>query len=932
MRRKQVLAFIMAMSLGVGISTLRMPNNVMAQASKSGIQYFITEENKNETLIMANQPMSSCWFPEDLLKWNPNTDKDLQYNISHVPLAKRAGKEAMKTVNSTQNMDTKVIAISIMNASVSGNAPHGLNKAKSNTFSYWQYVDQLVYWGGSSGEGIIVPPTPDVTDNAHKNGVEVLGTVFFPQNTHGGKIEWLDTFLQKENDEFPMADKLIEVARIYGFDGWFINQETEKSGDKTLTKEHAELMQQFILEMKEKAPDLEIVYYDSMTKDGEMDWQNALTDNNAMFLQTEDKKTVADSMFLNFWWYSKSYVDKKLLEASEKKAQQLGINPYILYAGIDVQANGYNTPIRWELFEDEINKTHTSLGIYCPSWTYFSSKNKEEHWEKENKFWVNEKGDPAADLNLKEMENTEWRGISTYVTERTAITNTPFITNFNTGNGYNFFINGKKVSKMNWNDRSLADVMPTYRFIMEQEGSNALKATFDMSTAWYGGNSLKFIGNMEKNKKTTVKLYRTDFKLQKGTSYTTTARATKDTDLQLVLTFSDGTTEVISGNKTLGSNNKWTTITYDISKLAGKTVREISYEMIATKETGENKIRLGNITIANNKKETLAKVTKVTVDDIAFDEDALYAGIRLSWKRSKHTENYEIYQVNKDGKRSFLGATNTNCFYVNTLKRMVKEKGTTIEVIPVTKLGKRGNGSQVVANWPDNSKPKADFKVSKTLIKTGDSVTFTSNCSENTETITWSLEGASKTKTKGKKVTVSYPKAGTYNVTVTAKNEAGAVKKRVKDCIVVKDNAPSELTLLSKNCKADASGYTNENEAPEFAVDDDVTKKWCATGTPPHTLTLDLGSVMTVSEVEIFHAQAGGEGDDMNTKAYTITVSKDGINYQEVVKITKNTKAQTKDTFAPVKAQYIKLVVNKPTQSSDTAARIYEVKVNGMKS
>ena len=52
------------------------------------------------------------------------------------------------------------MAISIMNSSTSRQCPHGLNTANANTFSYWQYVDELVYWGGSSGEGIIVPPSP----------------------------------------------------------------------------------------------------------------------------------------------------------------------------------------------------------------------------------------------------------------------------------------------------------------------------------------------------------------------------------------------------------------------------------------------------------------------------------------------------------------------------------------------------------------------------------------------------------------------------------------------------------------------------------------------------------------------------------------------------------------------------------------------------
>ena len=136
---------------------------------------------------MDNQPESSYWFPEELLEWEPSEDEDLEYNISHVPLASRVDKEILTPVNETQNKDTKVMAISIMNSSTSGNAPHGLNSADCNIFTYWQYVDELVYWGGSSGEGLIVPPSPDVTDLGHKNGVPVIGTVFFPSGCSRGK-------------------------------------------------------------------------------------------------------------------------------------------------------------------------------------------------------------------------------------------------------------------------------------------------------------------------------------------------------------------------------------------------------------------------------------------------------------------------------------------------------------------------------------------------------------------------------------------------------------------------------------------------------------------------------------------------------------------------------------------------------------------------
>src|SRR5699024_3894251 len=138
-----------------------------------------------------------------------------------------------------------------------------------------------------------------------------------------------------ESGNFPMVDKLIEVADLYGFDGWFINQETEGSEEEPLTKEHADLMMAFIKEYKEKSDNnLELMYYDAMTVDGKVDWQNALNDENALYLVDKDGENLADSMFLNFWWTNDDLAEKELLKSSNAKAEEIGFDPYKLYAGV----------------------------------------------------------------------------------------------------------------------------------------------------------------------------------------------------------------------------------------------------------------------------------------------------------------------------------------------------------------------------------------------------------------------------------------------------------------------------------------------------------------------------------------------------------------------------------------------------------------------
>ncbi len=896
-------------------------------SQQTSATYSQTEENENKELVMNRQPEASYWFPAQLLEWSPDTDEDLIFNLSTVPLAERVPVEELEAVNQTQNKDTKVMAVSIMNASTSGNSPHGLNKMNANTFSYWQYVDTLVYWGGSSGEGLIVAPSPDVVDAGHKHGVQVIGTVFMPQAGHGGKMEWLDDLLQEKDGSFPVADKLIEVAQTYGFDGWFMNQETEGTDEEPLTKEHADKMQRFLAYYKEKAPELQLVYYDSMTVDGKMDWQNALTKKNAAYLTGRQSKG-ADEMFLNFWWTEDKLAKKELLKASAKLAKKQGINPYDLYAGVDVQSSGYDTPIKWNLFENPNGGTYTSLGLYCPSWAYFSAGTVQDFWKQENRMWVNAAGDPSAEAKV--TDDTKWKGVSTYVTERTAITKLPFVTNFSAGNGYGFYKNGEQISLLDWNNRSIADVLPTYRYIFENGEGNKLNANLDVGDAYYGGNSLIVRGSMKKDVPSVMKLYSAKLPAEEQMVFTTTAKAKgAKIALDAVLTLDDGTELALEGDQKVGE--EWTKVTYDASALAGKTIRTISYRLSAASDVNGLQFRFGNITIAKPDTVSKSTVSDVQVLDSEFDEDAMYAGVRLSWKSDAKADYYEVYRINQNQTMSLLGVSNTESFYINTLPRTDDTNKSTFRVVPVNILLEEGTGSDVTMEWPDNSLPKAAFAADVTLAKPGEKITFTSLCSPNTEKVTWTLQGSDTESAQGDTVSVTYAQEGVYPVAVKAENSSGSADASIENYIVITNKASDGLQLLSQGAATEADTFVNENEAPEFAVDGDKTKKWCATGSAPHEITIDLGSVQAVSAVDVYHAEAGGESPDMNTKSYAIFVSEDGTEFEEVKSVTKNAAGQTHDAFAPVNAQYVKYVIHKPTQGTDSAARIYEVEVYGLK-
>lgn len=411
-------------------------------------------------------------------------------------------------------------------------------------------------------------------------------------------------------------------------------------------------------------------------------------------------------------------------------------------------------------------------------------------------------------------------------------------------------------------------------------------------------------------------------------SFTVKAKAAVETALDLVVTLSDGAAETITGDKKVGSD--WTSVSYDVSGLDGKTVTAIGFKLTAAEDVMALKFLLGQIAVTRPGEAAALSASGLKVDSTSFDDDdCMYTGVRLSW--TGDADHYEIYRVNQDGSRSFLIATPGTNYYINGLERNDDTNKTNFVVVPVSVTGERGEASNTAAmDWPDNSLPKADFKASVTLAAPGQEITFESLCSANTETLAWEFPGASAETSSDVSPKVSYAAEGTYTVKVTAKNASGEAVAEKAGLITVSSKVSGELALLSQGKDTEATAYVNENEAPPFAVDGDVTKKWCATGNPPHALTIDLGGVKAVSEVHIAHAEAGGEGSSMNTKAYTILVSTDGEEFTEVVKVTKNMAGETVDTFPVVNARYVKLSVEKPTQGSDTAARIYEVEVYGL--
>jgi endo-beta-N-acetylglucosaminidase D len=610
------------------------------------------------------QPFASYWFPNELLAWTPAADADSPYNRSAIELATRSTGDTQANVHARVD-EAKIAALSIMYPSTSGNPSQGAAVFDVYAFNYWQYTDRLVLWGGSAGEGLILAPSADVIDAGHRNGVPVYGTVFFPPTVYGGQIQWVQDFVQNSGGNFPVADKLIEVAEYYGFDGWFINQETA-GGSSALALDMRNMMEYIQLNS-----DISIMWYDAMVESGSISWQNALNSSNDMFF--EDGGTISNEMFLNFWWSTGG------LASSAALATGLGRSPYELYSGVDVQANGYNTGVNWAGVFPESSPHVTSLGFYCPNWCYSSSTSHPDFYSKANRFWVGANRDPS---------NTEtthpWKGMAHYVPATTPVTEIPFVTNFNTGQGHQFSVDGDRLGNTDWNNRSLQDVLPTYRWMVDCSGT-ALYPELDWSDAYWGGTNLKVSGDLYPGTPNVLYLYKTDATLSSGdillVAFKTGSIGTPS-NLEIGLAFEDPETfDYFSmGNST---TEDWNTVTTDLSAFSGRELSVIALRFDASSTVAGYEINIGRIGIISGTQDTPAPPTGLYVESFQqMDDD--HGTVRLRWDHSTdQVYMYNVYRVNADNSRSWLWSTPNNACFVPELVREAPETSTTIEVVTV---------------------------------------------------------------------------------------------------------------------------------------------------------------------------------------------------------------------------------------------------------
>lgn len=603
--------------------------------------------------VMPTMPVKPVFTVAQLLNWNPATDADAPFNVATLPLRSRINvPSGLKANGNSRIGQGGVQALD----TYAGNRPQG-GSGSVYTFTYWQYLEESVYWGGISSINI-VPPTGEMIDNAHRNGVPILGTVFFPPLVYGGNYSWVQNFLTKTGAVYPAAEKLIEMAEYYGFDGWFINQETEGGNAAD-----AAIMRDLISYIRQNSS-LRVSWYDSMTEAGTIQWQDVLNSNNDWYLrhnyttglQNNTGDLIADSMFVDF----SDFLSTSYTSYSRNHALSLGLDPYKIRTGLEAEAENFKTSTSNRLnmsaiFPDGQNHL-TSAGIYKP--LKYATQIPDQ-----DLFWTGASGDPRD--TSATVGTGAWKGIAHNIAERSAINSLPFATNFCIGRGSNFYHKGVIVKPGAWWNRALQAILPTWRWIVTSTGTKLTPELWS-GDSYRGGGCLRISGKLDATN--TLRLYLTDIPVNANTRLKITFKREGLSGVDSLMQAGVGPLGAPFTFYPVGACaiDGWNQATINLSAHAGSTIAALALRFTSGTTVNSYEIRIGEIVVYDE--TASAPEPPANIQDLGVvGWNGVVSG-RVKWDHAGGEHDaYHVYVRLTNGSLVFVGSTPSNHFYFENI-------------------------------------------------------------------------------------------------------------------------------------------------------------------------------------------------------------------------------------------------------------------------
>ncbi|KAF8106576.1 hypothetical protein N665_0137s0028 [Sinapis alba] len=453
-------------------------------------------ESEALPLLDPSKPSSPISFPikslQDLKSRSYFDSFHFQFNRSTVPLRRNL-----------PNRPRVLVCHDMKGGYVDDKWVQGCENDAGYAIWHWYLMDVFVYFSHS----LVTIPPPCWTNTAHRHGVKVLGT--FITEWDEGKAtckEMLDT---KESAQM-YAERLAELATSLGFDGWLINIENE------IDEEQIPNMKEFVSHLTKvlhlSTPEALVIWYDSVTVCGDLEWQDQLNEKNKPFFD------LCDGIFMNYTW-KEGY--------PKLSAEVAGDRKYDVYMGIDVFGRGSFGGGQWTVNTalDLLKRNNVSAAIFAPGWVYETAQPPNFHTA-QNKWWS--------------LVEKSWGIVQTYPQVL------PFYSDFNQGFSYHVSLEGRQLSDAPWYNISCQSLQPLLEF--KEDNTDIIQVNIDAREASYnGGGNIVFKGRLEGDVYFTARLFKPLLPISSSPiTISYSVKSEETSKLGLLLCFSSPSHETIS--------------------------------------------------------------------------------------------------------------------------------------------------------------------------------------------------------------------------------------------------------------------------------------------------------------------------------------------------------------------------------------------------
>ena len=666
--------------------------------------------------LASAQPRNAGHRLQDIRTWSPQTDPYARYLRAEVPLQPRIPHDP--STQAHPELDAKA-QVMLMQGDY-GNSFFGNFRANDgfahNVLNFWQYADYWSPWHGSATArtpqslydpatsdwrtrnfefGVVDIPNPAYTNAAHRNGVKSIATIYFDPAFRPG-LTFKEAFDKDPTSRgYIIAEKLVEMAKYFGYDGYFLNEEEGNLQDSRFRP--------FMSYLTSKG------LYTQWYTNTPGTWSSS----KAGLL---DHGRIMNSVFLNYNWPGTQ-------DRSVEAAKAEGYDPYqSLFFGVEANQAGFNGKHRSatelpSLYESRRNHSpKASVALFTPSDMYqrgladaVKPKGADKdvplfqqdpyQWmvaERERMYFSGVTSNPKdtgahpghSRPEVGVADSSSWVGAADFTPARSVIGGRRFHTDFNTGHGMKWYSAGDVSAAASWTDMDAQSILPSWQWWIDTEGTRPsvdfdygpsdrrkdvhgapVSLPYHQVGAWRGGSSLVVHGTMSKT--TTLRLFKTRLAMTADTSMPITFRkSSKDHGtMKAALVFADDRGRVVTVDVPgSGVKGGWHTSTLRLGRFAGRTLTTLGLQF---EPAPDYQMNVGAISVRDGSGVPAAP-SKVHLDTVYDDGQAI-----LSWHAAPFDDvaGYVVESMGPDGKIVHLASGYTDLAY---LKAVPKKTGKVI--------------------------------------------------------------------------------------------------------------------------------------------------------------------------------------------------------------------------------------------------------------